>query len=121
MNETTTILSECRMCSDQGFLTVRVSDLAMWQAGAMVQEAFPYLTPEQREFYFQSRICEDCQDTIFDSEPTMDKMTTEQMLLQFEVLGFGYGYCAVQRKSDGVKGVLSFDHHPRFYYNFQEV
>ena len=120
MNETTTIIAECRMCSDQGFLTVRVSDLAMWQAGAMVQEAFPYLMPEQREFYFQSRICEDCYDNLLGGGP-MEKMTTEQMLAQFEVLGFGYGYCAVQRKSDGVKGVLSFDHHPRFYYNFQEV
>ena len=28
----------------------------------------------------------------------MDKMTTQEMLEQYEVLGFGYGYCAVQRK-----------------------
>jgi hypothetical protein len=50
-----------------------------------------------------------------------DKMNTQEMLEQFEVLGFGYGYCAVKRKSDGVRGVLSFDHSPRFYYNFQEA
>ena len=52
---------------------------------------------------------------------TMNKMTTQEMLEQFEVLGFGYGYCAVKRKDDGARGVLSFDHNPRFYYNFQEV
>ena len=51
----------------------------------------------------------------------MDKMTTQEMLEQSEVLGFGYGYCAVKRKSDGKRGVLSFDHHPRYYYNFQEA
>jgi hypothetical protein len=51
----------------------------------------------------------------------MSEMTTEEMREQYEVLGFGYGYCAVRRKSDGVKGVLSFDHNPRVYYNFQEA
>ena len=51
----------------------------------------------------------------------MDKMTTQEMLEQFEVIGFSYGYCAVKRKSDGAKGVLSFDHNPRFYYDFVAI
>jgi len=28
-------------------------------------------------------------------------------------------FIAVQRKSDGVKGSLEFQHQPRFYFNFQ--
>lgn len=44
---------------------------------------------------------------------------TDQLLADFEVIGFGYGLCVVRRKSDGVKGSLDFKHMPRFYYNFQ--
>jgi hypothetical protein len=48
-----------------------------------------------------------------------DKMTTEEMQEQYEVLGFQFYMCVVKRKSDGMKGVLDFDHSPRLYYNFQ--
>ena len=51
----------------------------------------------------------------------MNKMTTEEMLEQYEVLGFAFYMCVVRRKSDGVEGTLDFDHYPRFYYNFQEA
>lgn len=46
-------------------------------------------------------------------------MTTDQMLAEFDVLGFALGMCVVQRKSDGVKGTLFFDGNPRVYYDFQ--
>ena len=52
-------------------------------------------------------------------------MNTEEMCAQYEVLGFGYGYCLVRRKSDGVRGTLEFNHgtptNPRVYTNFQEA
>jgi hypothetical protein len=52
-------------------------------------------------------------------------MNTEEMCAQYEVLGFGYGYCLVRRKSDGVRGTLEFNHgtptNPRIYTNFQEA
>lgn len=50
-----------------------------------------------------------------------ERMTTDEMLDKYEVLGFALGMCIVQRKSDGVKGTLDFDHAPRFYYNFREA
>jgi hypothetical protein len=37
----------------------------------------------------------------------------------FDVLGFMAPYVVVRRKSDGVKGSLEFQHHPRLYFNFQ--
>ena len=43
---------------------------------------------------------------------------TTQLQKDFEVTGFGFGYCAVRRKSDGQSGSLDFDHNPRFYYSF---
>jgi len=50
-----------------------------------------------------------------------NKMTTEEMQEQYEVLGFSFGMCVVKRKSDGAKGTLDFDHAPRYYYNFVQV
>jgi len=46
--------------------------------------------------------------------------TTEQLQEDFEVIGFGYGYCAVKRKSDGQKGSLDFGGNPRIYNRFIE-
>jgi len=44
--------------------------------------------------------------------------TTEELTKDFTVLGFGYGYCAVQRKSDNQKGSLDFGGRPRIYHSF---
>ena len=37
----------------------------------------------------------------------------------FPVLGFAAPLVIVRRKSDGVRGSLAFQHHPRFYFNWQ--
>ena len=38
---------------------------------------------------------------------------------EFEVLAFLAPYCAVKRKSDGVRGSVMFQHSPRVYFNFK--
>jgi hypothetical protein len=43
---------------------------------------------------------------------------TAQLSVEFEVLGFMAPYVVVRRRSDGRKGSLEFQHHPRFYFNF---
>ena len=43
---------------------------------------------------------------------------TEQLSAEFEVVGFIAPYAVVRRKSDGRKGSLEFQHHPRLYFNF---
>jgi hypothetical protein len=52
-----------------------------------------------------------------------DGLTKDQMLEQYNVLGFSYYLCVVERKSDGVRGTLDFAevNGVRFYYNFQEA
>jgi hypothetical protein len=40
---------------------------------------------------------------------------------EFEVQGFMAPFCVVRRKSDGVRGTLTFIHEPRVYYGFVEV
>lgn len=46
---------------------------------------------------------------------------TQQVRDQFEVLSFAAPYCSVRRKSDGKKGLLEFQHSPRFYFNFESM
>jgi hypothetical protein len=54
-------------------------------------------------------------------------LTKDQMLEEYEVLGFAYGLCIVKRKSDGAKGSLDFGDRTidnvrtRYYYNFVEA
>ncbi len=56
-------------------------------------------------------------------------LTKDQMLDEYNVLGFALSMCVVERKADGVRGTLDFTHVPmddgvhvvRYYYNFQEA
>lgn len=52
-----------------------------------------------------------------------DGLTKDQMLEQYEVLGFAAYMCVVRRKSDGRRGVLDFGDADgvRYYYNFLEA
>lgn len=45
--------------------------------------------------------------------------STQELGEEFDVLGFAAPYVIVQRKSDGVRGSLSFQHPPRFYFSFE--
>jgi len=45
---------------------------------------------------------------------------TEELSRDFAVEGFLAPFVVVRRKTDGVRGSLSFQHQPRFYFNFQE-
>ena len=44
---------------------------------------------------------------------------TDQLRDEFEAIGFMAPFVVVRRLSDGEKGSLEFQHHPRFYFNFQ--
>ena len=46
--------------------------------------------------------------------------STEELTREFAVIGFMSPYVSVERKSDGVRGTLMFQHLPRFYFSFKE-
>ena len=52
----------------------------------------------------------------------MSKWTKDEMLAEFDVLGFLLGWAIVRRKSDGVEGTLDFyrdeETNTRIYQNF---
>ena len=45
---------------------------------------------------------------------------TDEVRAEFSVVGFMAPFVVVERKSDGVKGSLMFQHSPRFYFSFTE-
>jgi hypothetical protein len=45
--------------------------------------------------------------------------TTDELAVDFEVIGFMAPLVVARRKADGVKGSLGFQYQPRFYFNFQ--
>jgi hypothetical protein len=44
---------------------------------------------------------------------------TSELTREFEVIGFAAPCVVVKRRSDGKKGTLFFQHHPRFYWGFE--
>ena len=47
--------------------------------------------------------------------------TTDEVQKEFEITGFYAPQCGVIRKSDGKRGSLTFQHSPRFYFDFQSL
>ena len=43
-----------------------------------------------------------------------------QMGRDYEVIGFMAPLVVARRKSDGIRGSLEFQHHPRFYFNWRD-
>ena len=46
---------------------------------------------------------------------------TDEVQKEFEVQGFAAPVVMVIRKSDRKKGAMTFQHHPRFYFDFQSI
>lgn len=60
-----TVSIPCRQCGVVHKVRVGLDDLEAWQSGEnLVQEAFPYLSAEQRELLL-TRICSDCWNNMF--------------------------------------------------------
>ena len=45
--------------------------------------------------------------------------TTEEATEKFDFIGFMAPFVTVERKEDGVKGSLTFQDRPRFYFDFR--
>jgi hypothetical protein len=45
---------------------------------------------------------------------------TDEVQRDFEITGFMAPFCIVVRKSDGARGLMAFQHMPRFYFDFRK-
>lgn len=59
-----TISVICPFCHAESFITVRYEDYLRWNDGELVQNAFPYLSAEEREALITG-LCIDCQGRLF--------------------------------------------------------
>jgi len=64
MSASKEILKTCPICSTVGKLIVDEDGWRSYEQGALVQRAFPTLSPEDREFLITG-MCSPCQDDIF--------------------------------------------------------
>lgn len=62
-----TIVTACPFCGHANWIEVNESDYWDWQDGELVQDAFPYLTSEEREMLI-SGICPLCWEEPFEEE-----------------------------------------------------
>lgn len=64
MSDYVTLDTDCVKCGKKFFISVLREDLEKRKAGALVQDAFPYIKPEIRELLV-SGYCGVCFDSIF--------------------------------------------------------
>jgi hypothetical protein len=67
----TTIVTRCPFCGHANCIEVNDVDYWAWQNGALVQDAFPYLSADERELLI-SGICSTCWNRVFGSEEEPD-------------------------------------------------
>ena len=67
INETTKLETRCPFCGKTAIITVATSDFIAWQGGMLIQNAFPYLSDNERESLI-SGICPSCWDKMFPPE-----------------------------------------------------
>jgi len=66
-NKIITLANDCPFCGKYQEVEVRLEDYFRWNKGELVQNAFPYLTPNEREIII-SGICPKCWDETFRGE-----------------------------------------------------
>ena len=69
-----TLQAQCVSCKDTHVLMVNKNDLKRWESGARIQDAMPYLTPDERELLI-SGICGKCFDRMLGEDPIGDAET----------------------------------------------
>lgn len=65
------VITVCPFCGHMNEVAVNEADYWDWDDGMLVQNAFPYLSADEREMLI-SGICLDCQKDIFNSDEEED-------------------------------------------------
>lgn len=62
-----TVVTRCPFCGRANEVEVNEEDYWDWQDGTVAQDAFPYLTADEREILI-SGICPDCWNSMWGSD-----------------------------------------------------
>lgn len=63
--------TKCILCDKMQFISVSTEDYEKYKAGMFVQDAFPYLTADQREVLI-SGTCGECFDKLMKPDKEVD-------------------------------------------------
>jgi len=66
-NKEVTIITACPFCGHANEVAVNEDDYWDWQDGILAQDAFPYLSPDEREMLI-SGICPKCWAKTFEED-----------------------------------------------------
>lgn len=81
-NRNLTVGNRCPMCGKVHTVTVNDADFEKWQSGVSAQNAFPYLSTDEREILI-SGTCPKCWDSMFsfgeDEEEDADACERESL------------------------------------------
>ena len=67
ISDAVTVIVGCIKCAEAQHITVGNADLDSWENGALIQDAMPYLSADEREILI-SGICGECFDDMFAGE-----------------------------------------------------
>lgn len=62
----------CKKCNESFEIKVSKSQIAKWQAGALIQDAMPHLSVDDREFV-RIRVCTNCWEKMMGVKLTLTK------------------------------------------------
>lgn len=63
---------KCPICGDTQEIKLRCEDMEKYEKGALIQDAFPYLTIYEREALING-MCKDCINSMFDEDLANDE------------------------------------------------
>ena len=118
MNAYTIITTVCPLCGRVTEISVRTEDYARYQAGALAQDAFPYLSADEREMLI-SGICPTCWDEVFAgydewNEGLEQTVFDDYQDMAFEALSPEDGDEVDEPLADGEDDDEDFDYEPDY-------
>ena len=81
-----TVANRCPMCGKVHTVNVNDVDFQRWQAGVSIQNAFPYLSAEEKEI-IMTGICPKCWNSMFLIEEEEDEDITDLMMESLKMTG----------------------------------
>lgn len=87
ITENTSIETRCPFCGKFTIITVKTVDFVLWMDGENAQQAFPYLSPNEREALI-SGICPDCWDKMFSDDEDEEEDEEEYFEDSYDECGF---------------------------------
>ena len=61
------LVVQCVHCGDFAIITVNPMDYQSWQEGALIQDAMPYLSADEREMLI-SGTCDECWAAMYETD-----------------------------------------------------